>query len=168
MGWNIANTHTKPSSYTNSFRKIFWVIIVCSTSAIAQICDSGIILESGILLTETETEKIDYVLEGNQYKLITSSIHKSKNFFGWGVFYSGKWNISEDFQIEIRPGVIAGQTFYEGIQFGLYLRRKFEQWFWSSAGFTTELHFGDNNKYVQHTYTFGLGVGIYLGNRWTL
>lgn len=137
---------------------------------IPQSFQGSIIIESATMITKKQQEYFFY-LESNG--IITSeftSEEKRLILSGYGVYYSAKWSVGKQLQLEIRPGYFFSEKIFEGIHAGIYLRYLFPKGYYGIFGFTTELHSGGGgNSYnpTQHTFTTGLSIGKMINNKFS-
>lgn len=114
------------------------VFLFLGYSLFAQTFSSGLILETGAQLTKTNKE----------IRTTTYSFETEKNVqYCFGVFYSMKWKIANNYKIEFRPGITYDELFLAP-QAGLYLRYYFGQNYYCAAGLLAEMHGGGGNGFT--------------------
>lgn len=120
-------------------------------SIYAQIFSGGVILESGAQLTKTNKE-----IWTTSYSFETERNVQSC----FGIFYSMKWKIADNYKIEFRPGVTYDELFFAP-QAGVYLRYYFGQGYYCAGGLLAELHGGGGNGFTvtQFPNTASLAFG---------
>jgi hypothetical protein len=125
----------------------FLFILIKNTIVFGQVYDGSIIIESVTLISETQ---------------INDENRKSNMFLAYGLYYSGKFNLDANYQIELRPGFTGGQEFYSNLQLGFIIRRKLGSGFFGSLDVFGVLQTGDNSKYASHTIYTGATIGKYF------
>ncbi len=125
---------------------IFFLIFVVS-GMYSQSFNSSLIAEGSLLSTNIKTWY--------------SNLDDKEFISGYGISYSGKLRLGSNYQLEIRPGLFFTQTFYEGFQLGLYLRRNISEQFFGIVGVNAGINFnGPWRGWEPNTPTFTAGVTI--------
>ncbi len=119
---------------------------------------SSLIAETVFLSTETHNVEIEL-------GLITKEYNEKKNLGGFSISYCGKINLGSEYYIEFRPGILLSQNAYDGLQFGLLIRKEINQFF-GFLGLNSNYNFNPshgtftNENPEAYTYSFSIGGGI--------
>jgi hypothetical protein len=152
---------------SNKTMKLFLLLIIVLLFSNASYSQSkrfngSVIIEGSSLFAETNAELVRFVKINNQYIPESSFKIQKQTYYGFGVYYSGKWNIGKSFYLEIRPGIFSSNKMFSGAQFGFFIQKRFEVDYFMSAGALTELHLSDGGKSYDPTTlngTYGLSFG---------
>lgn len=137
---------------------------------IPQSFHGSIIVESAALITKKNQENFFYLESNGIINTEFSSEEKRLILSGYGVYYSAKWSVGKQIQLEVRPGYFFSEKIFEGLQTGIYIRYLFPKGYYGIFGFTTELHSGGGgNSYnpTQHTLTTGLSIGKMINSKFS-
>jgi len=124
------------------------ILILSYNIIVSQENKNGLILDIAGLYTKTN------LLKENNYGLSV----------GGGFAYSRKLNLKSDYQFEIRTGVFFAESYFEGFQCGLFLRKKISDTYYCLAGINSNINLRPSHGIMEHeefrmfTFTFGVGI----------
>ncbi len=90
---------------------------------------------------------------------------------GYGISYSGKFKLSSNYQLELRPGLFFTQEFFHGFQLGLFFRRKLNEQLFGIIGVNTSLNFTGPSHTLspaRSIYTAGITLGSKLSKNYSI
>ena len=135
-------------------------------NSFTQTFTSGLIAEGVFLSTESHNIEVELGTVTKEYN--------NKEFLkGFSFSYSGKINLGSEYFFEFKPGILLSQKAYDGLQFGLNLRKGFNRFF-GFLGLNYNYNFNpshgivNNEKPLDWTSSYIFGVGFQINKTFGL